>query len=459
MDATAPLLMLAVAGLLLAVVLAGGAWMARRQRQTEARLARLAPSEAQVRDAIESFPEGIAVFDTEDRLVVCNERYAKLYGAGKHARELAGTPQPVLAQNAMAVEVPPPEYAGRKEQWLKEQIERRRGATGAVRHFQTSDGRWLHGSWVRSRAGGIVSVFTDVSELQRAQDAYVQLAAEEKLVLDTLPVGIAFVSDRIIVRCNRRLEQMLGYEPGELKGQSTRVLYPSEALWNEAGERYKLLASGQVLEGEFKLRRKDGTALFCRAVGRSADTLAPEKSVIVTYSDTSERYAAERALRKSEAMYRNLVETSNDLIWSLDAAGRWSYLSPAATRRIYGCQPQELLGREFRELPAPEVGERDLAVFRSILAGESVSDHQTRHQRRDGSQVDLSFNAIPLRDAAGAVIGATGTPRDGTAAKRTEERRVGKEWRSRWSPVHLKKKKSTLDQRTESREVSTTISS
>src|SRR5258708_12491889 len=97
-------------------------------------------------------------------------------------------------------------------------------------------------------------------------------------------------------------------------------------------------------------------------------------------------------------MYRNMVERSNDVIWSLDAGGRWSYLSPAATRRIYGCQPQELLGREFRELPAPEVGERDLAVFRRILAGESVFDHQTRHQRRDGSQVDLSFNAIPLRD-------------------------------------------------------------
>ena len=206
MDAISPLLMLALAGLLLAIVLAGGAWMARRQRQTEARLARLAPSEAQLRDAIESFPEGIAVFDTEDRLVVCNERYAKLYGAGKHARELAGTPQPVLAQNAMAVEVPPPEYAGRKEQWLKEQIERRRGATGAVRHFQTSDGRWLHGSWVRSRAGGIVSVFTDVSELQRAQDAYVQLAAEEKLVLDTLPVSLGYHHDAIEAPANALLK-------------------------------------------------------------------------------------------------------------------------------------------------------------------------------------------------------------------------------------------------------------
>jgi diguanylate cyclase (GGDEF)-like protein/PAS domain S-box-containing protein len=256
-----------------------------------------------------------------------------------------------------------------------------------------------------------------VAELQRAQDAYSQLAAQEKLVFDTLPVGVAFFSNRVIVRCNHRLEQMLGYAPGELMGKSSRVLYPSEALWNEAGERYKLLASGQVLEGEFKLRRKNGAELWCHSVGRSLDPAAPQASTIVTYADTSERHAAERALRKSEAMYRNLVETSNDLIWSVDAAGCWTYLSPGAVRRIYGCEPGDMFGREFRETIAPEVSERDLVVFRRILAGESVFDYQTRHLRRDGSHVDLSFNAVPMRDARGTVVGATGTARDITAEK------------------------------------------
>ncbi|HVP08217.1 MAG TPA: diguanylate cyclase [Burkholderiales bacterium] len=256
-----------------------------------------------------------------------------------------------------------------------------------------------------------------VTELEQAQAAYQELAAEEKLVFDTLPVGVAFFSERVILRCNRRLEQMLGYEPGELAGRSSRVLYPSDALWNEAGERYKLLAGGQVLEGEFKLQRKDGSQLWCHSVGRSMNPHEPRASTIVTYSDTSARHAAERALRKSEAMYRNLVETSNDLIWAVDAEGRWTYLSPAAARRIYGCQPGELLGRAFSEMLAPEVGERDLAVFQRILAGESVFDYQTRHLRRDGAHVDLSFNAVPMRDARGAVTGATGTARDVTAEK------------------------------------------
>ena len=129
-----------------------------------------------------------------------------------------------------------------------------------------------------------------------------------------------------------------------------------------------------MLEGEFKLRRKDGSLMWCRSVGRSMHPSEPQSSTIVTYSDTSERHAAERVLRKSEAMYRNLVETSNDLIWSVDAEGRWTYLSPAAVRRIYRCEPADMLGREFRERAVQALSERDLAAFRRVLEGESVFD-------------------------------------------------------------------------------------
>jgi diguanylate cyclase (GGDEF)-like protein len=65
------------------------------------------------------------------------------------------------------------------------------------------------------------------------------------------------------------------------------------------------------------------------------------------------------------------------------------------------------------------VRDRDLAVFARILAGESMFDYETRHVRRDGSSIDLSFNVVPVRDAKGATIGATGTARDITAQKVT----------------------------------------
>jgi diguanylate cyclase (GGDEF)-like protein/PAS domain S-box-containing protein len=390
----------------------------RTQIENQTLLERLSGSEALLRDAIESYPDGIAIYDGEDRLAVCNAAYAKVYGAGLSAAELAGTPYARIAENAFDAESVAPEYLERREAWIEERMQRRRAGSGEVRQYRTHDGGSLLGRFVRSRSG-IVSVFTDVSELRAVQDAYEKVLAERNLMLDTLPAGVAFVGHGVILRCNRRLEQMLGYAHGELDGKSSRALYASEAQWKAIGEELEeRLRGGGIAEWDAPLARKDGMPMWSRSLGRALDPGRPEEGAIYTFTDASERLAAERELRNSEAMYRSLVETSNDLIWSIDAAGRWTYLNPAAAERIYGCPAAELIGREYREQIAQEVRERDLAVFRRILAGESVFNYETRHLRRDGAHVDLAFNAIPLRDPAGAITGATGTAHDISEQKR-----------------------------------------
>jgi diguanylate cyclase (GGDEF)-like protein/PAS domain S-box-containing protein len=379
---------------------------------------RLAGSEARLRDAIESFPEAIAVWDGEDRLVVCDDAYAQLFGGGRRAGELVGTPFIEIARNAFRAEQPVG-YVGREDDWIAERVHEHRQGSGALRQFHTRDGRWKQGKSVRTVLGGYVSVVSDITDLKRAQDAYLGVLAEEHLVLDTLPVGVAFVERRVIVRCNRRLEQMLGYPPGELHGKPTRVWYASDEQWGAAGEEaYRRLASGDIIEGDSRLVRRDGSRLWCRAQGRSLDPSAPEESAIFVFSDASERIAAEQALRTSEALYRNLVATSNDLIWSIDHDRRWTYLNPIAAQRIYGCAVEELIGRPLVERSAHAVRERDAAVFARVMAGEKVFDYETRHTRRDGSYVDLSFNATALRDANGEIIGATGTAHDVSEQKR-----------------------------------------
>ena len=125
-------------------------------------------------------------------------------------------------------------------------------------------------------------------------------------------------------------------------------------------------------------------------------------------------------LQQTAKHYRDLVETSHNLIWSVDAEGRWTFLNRNATRDIYGCEPEEMLGRPFYELLAPEQIAKERAVFERILAGESVFQYETIHYRKDGAPVDLSFNAIVLRDENGQVLGTTGTAIDITQRKRTE---------------------------------------
>jgi diguanylate cyclase (GGDEF)-like protein/PAS domain S-box-containing protein len=281
-----------------------------------------------------------------------------------------------------------------------------------VRQYQTRDGRWKQGHFVGTRRGGSVSVFIDITDTKQAQAAYQAVLDEEHLMLEVLPVGVAFIENRMIVRCNARLERMLGYAPGELAGRSARVFYPSDEAWQDAGRAYEQLRGGAVHEGDGQLACRDGSRLWCRMLARAVNPEAPQEATIVAFSDISERHAAERALRRSEALYRSLVETSNDLVWSIDLEGRWTYLNPAAVRRIYGCKAEDLVGSVLHDLSAPELRERDATVFARVLAGEAVFRHETRQLRRDGALLDLSFNAVPLRDARGEIVGATGTARD-----------------------------------------------
>ena len=122
--------------------------------------------------------------------------------------------------------------------------------------------------------------------------------------------------------------------------------------------------------------------------------------------------ASSRIPPPSDALWQSLAQTSNDLLWAIDRAGCWSYLSPAATRRIYACEAAELIGQPMQGVVEEPLRERDRAAFARVLEGHSVFRLETRHRRRDGSHVDLSFNAVPLRDAHGALLGATGTARD-----------------------------------------------
>ncbi|HEX2862078.1 MAG TPA: PAS domain S-box protein, partial [Lacunisphaera sp.] len=127
------------------------------------------------------------------------------------------------------------------------------------------------------------------------------------------------------------------------------------------------------------------------------------------------------AQRERERAYRTIVETSHDLIWSVDRESRWSSVNQAV-RRIYGIEPEKMLGRRFTDFVAPERIAADREAFAHIVAGDAVFNYETVHLRPDGSRVNLSFNAVVLRNEAGVVLGVTGTAQDITERKKAEER-------------------------------------
>jgi PAS domain S-box-containing protein len=127
----------------------------------------------------------------------------------------------------------------------------------------------------------------------------------------------------------------------------------------------------------------------------------------------------EKEFLQSEKRYKDLIETSNDLIWSVDTKGRFTFINEAI-KRTHGYEPEEVLGRPFTDFEPPEQVPIDLKTFELIKAGEPFFEYETVHLRKDGTVVHLVFNAIVLVDENGNVLGTTGTARDITKQKLAE---------------------------------------
>ncbi|MCH8050594.1 MAG: diguanylate cyclase [Chloroflexi bacterium] len=136
--------------------------------------------------------------------------------------------------------------------------------------------------------------------------------------------------------------------------------------------------------------------------------------------DASKRRELEEALRESEALHRDLVETSQDLIWRCDAEGRFIFLNKA-WETTHGYRLEEMLGRPFTDFTTPEIAKRDMEKFGRLMADGSVTGYETTHVSKSGKEIHLVFNAIPLLESDGRQIGTQGTAHDVTERKRAEQ--------------------------------------
>jgi PAS domain S-box-containing protein len=109
-------------------------------------------------------------------------------------------------------------------------------------------------------AEGTIWIMEDVTTDRLMREALEQSTRELTAIFETAMAGIAVVRERRVVRCNRRFEELFGYGPGEMAGQSTRLWYLSDEDYQTTGATaYPDLARGNVHQRDQDFRRKDGS--------------------------------------------------------------------------------------------------------------------------------------------------------------------------------------------------------
>ncbi|MEQ1776492.1 MAG: EAL domain-containing protein [Burkholderiales bacterium] len=135
----------------------------------------------------------------------------------------------------------------------------------------------------------------------------------------------------------------------------------------------------------------------------------------------AEKHRIIQLLAESEGRYRDLVETSHDLIWATDAQGSFTYLNGAANE-VFGMAPKDLLGRCFFDFEVDEAhigNRRFLALLRRH--GE-VKHHVTHLRTRDNEDRWIGINARVTTNDRGEIRGIRGTARDITDEQRALKR-------------------------------------
>ena len=99
-----------------------------------------------------------------------------------------------------------------------------------------------------------------------------------------------------------------------------------------------------------------------------------------------------------------LIDSSPLAIVEFGLDRRIRLWNPAA-ERIFGWARDEMLGRGDLPTAPPEKRKESEELFARVRAGEWVNDFETVRRRKDGTLVDVSIAAAPVKDRAGRVVG------------------------------------------------------
>ena len=418
----AVLLICVVAGLILGIILY---W--NRKLAGEVKERTLAEQKIQAMSS--AIYDALIMIDSNSVILFWNQAAEKIFGftggeaLGKHMHELFA---PIEYREAAARGMAEFAQTGRGTV-LGETLEfnalRRDGtifpAEVAVSAFQVKQ-EWF-----------AVGIVRDITARKKIEEEIRTAREELLLIFDNTQVGIALInSERQVARCNQKLSEILGYEdPRELLGLSESKLHLDQETYIEFTDlHYETILRTGKSQGECRLSRKDGSAVWCYATGKAMDSAFPpdlKDGVIWVVDDITQRKMVESALRQSEERSRLVLESAGEGLLGVNQDGRAIFINPAGSRML-GYTPDEVLNQKIHWLfhhlrsdgtPYPI---EECPIHQSHTLGTTNHVDDEYLWRKDGSGFPVNYTVTPILhedELSGAVIAF----QDVTERKRTEE--------------------------------------
>jgi diguanylate cyclase (GGDEF)-like protein/PAS domain S-box-containing protein len=283
----------------------------------------------------------------------------------------------------------------------------------------------------------------DALAAEAAQADLLRTLREQQVILDNAGVGIVFVRDRQLLRCNRRYAEMHGYDdPAQVHGLDSRVMYPSEQAHAALGaDAYPRLLQGHTFRTRQHMRRRDGSLFWCQISGRLIDPAQPESGSIWIEDDIDAMVLTEERLRSS--LHEQSLVLDHAMVGIVFLQNRHVTRCNRTFAQMLGYAPEEMVGMPSRRwyLHEADWANALTTMYAPLSRGEAYRG-QLEIVRRDGSALwcevqakavdpsDLSLGTIWIcmdisaRRLAEAEVARLHAELEQRVADRTEELRL-----------------------------------
>jgi len=407
--------------------------LTRTNEQLLVEIAERKRAEEKYRSFFVNAPEGIFQSTPDGRFISVNPAMARIHGYD--------SPQDMIesvASIGRQLYVNP----RRREQLLQlmgEQQQVHRFEAQMWRKDGTTFWGSLHVRPVHDENGQLVfmeGILSDVSERKQAEELTRQSEEKYRMLVDNAPIGIlSFDGSGTIIEVNRRLIEILGSPSIDATRAINVLTFPALVESGIASLCQLCLEGRKVVSGEVPYITKWGKQTYLRIL------LAPTHDLgggvygcQAAVEDISERKKAEddllesqnkyrglyEAAKRSEDLYRSLLESSPDAVVIYDLEGRCQYVNDSFTN-IFGWTREEIKNKRIDYMPESE-REASLAIIgRVIDEGIPCSAFETIRRTKDGRLLDVSISGSRFHDHEGKPAGMLVILTDITEKKRLEE--------------------------------------
>lgn len=307
-------------------------------------------------------------------------------------------------------------------------------SAGAVSDYETQfkrkDGTVFWGS-LRARAvkgpDGEVAYFDgileDITGRKEAEVAVGESEEKYRTLVEQATDGVIIVQDGRIKFANRAAAKLGSYDdPGELIGREIGPFIAPQ-FRELVSERYQRAIAGETAPRIFEVAILDRRGRKVPVeVNAGIVHYEGRPAAIVFARDVTERKRAEKRIRYFSEFAKNIIESTQVGIYALDQKGTVLIWNQGMVRQ-FGVDAEELAGRNiFEAFPALDEEPLGAAIKRALSRGESFERTDLRHRTRKKGERIINTKVNPLKDAAGAIVGAVVITEDVTERQRAEEK-------------------------------------